>query len=205
MTNGAAPCPRCDADGWQGDVVLYPQRDRHSGTKAYTARCQLCGFAIDGLGSDGTRAKALDEWQALCDHAMQVKKHILGATKMGKQLELNISNVTQWFDAAESQPGLSGWYNVRFKMSDEEREARNPPLQRRWWDGQDVCFSRPVYVGEEMSQERMEEIKLKPSTFLLNDLEWQGLQEPHPEMYGEEEAALAKAGAKRVKIAGFTF
>lgn len=179
-------CPSCDV---LGRIQLVPYRDLHSGTRHHKAKCTACGYSIDNLGSDGTRYKAADEWQSLCEHALQVKKHLFGATKMGKQLELDVNafiGLTGWFDALNAQPVLSGWYNVRRKISDEEREARNPPLQRRWWNGRSESFSRPVTVGEEMSAEDIDHIKHREATASLIDLEWQGLTGPHPELQYEK-------------------
>lgn len=180
-------CPNCDV---LGRVTLLPERDRYSGKRSYKARCSACGYSIDDLGSDGTQTKAADEWQSLCEHAMQVKKQLLGETGMTeKQLELKLNvtafiGLTAWFsiDAESDLPPLTGWYNVRFKMSDEEREERQLPPMRRWWSTKLQSFSWAVPVGEELDNAEINTRKWQQFSGRLDGLEWQGLAGPHPDL-----------------------
>jgi len=181
-------CPNCDV---LGGVLLYPNKDRYLGTRTWEARCKFCGYSIGGLGSDGTRQKAADEWQAICEHALAVKEQLLGATKMAeKQLELDIPSfigLTAWIsiDAESDLPVREGWYNVRFKMSDrerQEREARKLPTTRRWWSARLQSFSWAVEVGEELDSAEINTRKWQEFSGRLDGLEWQGLTGPHPDL-----------------------
>lgn len=176
-------CPNCDI---AGKVQILPQRDLYSGVRSCKATCKACGYSIDQLGSDGTLAKAEDEWRAICEHALEVKKQLLGATKMTeKQLELDINaaiGVTDWFDGAKRLPILSGWYNVRYKMSDREREERKPTPQRRWWNAGAQRFSWPIAIGEESTSDEILRLITHTEATKSNDyFEWQGLVRQHPE------------------------
>jgi hypothetical protein len=116
-----------------------------------------------------------------------------------KQLELDITaspGITAWFDAGKVQPAEDGWYGVRRKMSDEEREIRKPLSERRWWSGREKCFSRPVVVGEDWDPRDILIAQLQASRIALHDLEWHGLLAPHPELEKPEGAR------KRIKIVG---
>lgn len=176
-------CPNCDV---MGRVRLIPQRDRESGTRSCKGTCGACGYSIDQLGSDGTQSKAADEWQAISEHALEVKKQLLGATKMAeKQLELDIPafiGFTDWIDAGKKPPEYAGWYNVRRKMTEEERVERKPSLERRWWSPRSQSFSWPVQVHEGWEDQAAECAKQRESRIALHDLEYQGLLEPHPEL-----------------------
>lgn len=176
-------CPNCDI---LGRVQLLPQRDRESGAKSYNGICTACRYSIDQLGSDGTQTKAADEWQAICEHAAAVKKQLTGATKMAeKQLELDIPafiGLTNWIDAGKKPPEYAGWYNVRRKMTEEERVERKPSLERRWWSPRSQSFSWPVQVHEGWEDQAAECAKQRESRIALHDLEYQGLLEPHPEL-----------------------
>lgn len=188
-------CPSCEKHG----VRVYPM-PRTYGMKAYTARCQNCGYSVSGLGSDGTQRKAVEEWESLCEHAMQVKKQLFGETKMEEQLELEVTTtpgVTEWFDLDRVQPGPEGWYEVRYKMTEEEREARKPGMQRRYWHSHDDMMgfagwmSWPVDVGQDYSEDCMRQISIKRATYGYGAMEWRGLAGPHPDM-----------SRKKIRIAG---
>lgn len=104
---------------------------------------------------------------------------------MNEQLELNVTaflGVTDWIDAATSPPTLSGWYDARVKMSEEEREERQPYHQRRWWNAGTQTFSMPVTVGEEYTGGEMMLMSTKHSTRDLSTLEYRGLKEQHPKL-----------------------
>lgn len=103
---------------------------------------------------------------------------------MNEQLELNVTafiGVTPWIDAEVLVPLISGWYNVRYKMSDEEREERDPPLQRRYWSTTRNHFSWPVEVGSEPSSEEMARCESRDAAASPSAFEWQGLTSQHPE------------------------
>lgn len=111
---------------------------------------------------------------------------------MGKQLELDVTaflGVTDWFDLDQVQPEVEGWYEVRYKMTEEEREARKPGLQRRYWHppsfgafhGSAGWMSWPVDVGQSYSDDCMRQISIKKGTYGYGAMEWRGLQGPHPD------------------------
>lgn len=102
-----------------------------------------------------------------------------------KQLELNVNaflGLTDWMDAAAVQPITNGWYDVRFKMSEEERAIRGIVLERRWWDGESKSFSWAVEVGGPMSEEEIASRKALKRKGDDADLEWRGLLNPHPDL-----------------------
>lgn len=83
--------------------------------------------------------------------------------------------LTQWFPADVFAPERTGWYNVRFKMTDDEREQRQPKPARRWFDGS--TWSIPCQLGAD--DEYADDVKrAKPTTVALSYLEWQGLTAP---------------------------
>jgi len=104
---------------------------------------------------------------------------------MGKQLELDVNafmGLTDWFGmTGETEPIRNGWYNVRFKMSDEERAERKPEPMRRWYQI-GWGWSRPLVIGSEMSQLETHEQANTPASVNLEFLEWQGLLAPHPDL-----------------------
>jgi hypothetical protein len=114
-----------------------------------------------------------------------VKKQLLGETGMAEQMELDVTTslgVTDWIDAVLSPPTLSGWYDARVKMSEEERQERQPDHQRRWWNAGTQTFSMPVTVGEECQEEELTAMSLKHSPRDLSTLEYRGLKEQHPKL-----------------------
>lgn len=98
-----------------------------------------------------------------------------------KQLELDVVafiGVTDWIDAAEHPPEYSGWYEVRYKMSEEERELRGGlDVERRWWHGGDQTFSWPVVVGRDTEEDEKIAVD-KQATAPLSMLEYRGLKQP---------------------------
>jgi DNA-directed RNA polymerase subunit RPC12/RpoP len=190
-------CPNCDDHG----VRILPN-PRTYGMKDFKATCQKCGYSVNNMGRDGNMRAAVDEWKSLCEHALEVKKQLLGATTMkSEQLELDVNAFigrTPWFDGGEAVPDREGWYDVRFKMSDEERKRRKPAHTRRYWSAKPGNFSWAVVVGEEMEMDGAELGLRKRQEYKgsFASLEWRGLTEQHPDL---------RERPKRTKIAGFTF
>ncbi len=114
--------------------------------------------------------------ESLCDKVAQTTEQLelLGTT--------TLIGLTAWFDAAITVPTVSGWYNVRYKMSEEERESRQPGLQRRWWNVESNSFGWPVIVGDAVSDEDLVRCQLRISTAPTIAFEWQGLSWKHPDM-----------------------
>ncbi len=105
--------------------------------------------------------------------------------KEAQQLELNVTaflGLTEWFDAAKIRPPEPGWYNVRFKMGEAEREERKPILQRRWWSSAARTFSYPVNVGEDFSEAELLHCKEHRASAPTETFEWQGLASQHPDL-----------------------
>lgn len=99
----------------------------------------------------------------------------------GQQFELDVNaflGVTDWFSASDQPPVHAGWYDVRFKMSEEEREAREPQEGRRWWYPEAKCFSWLIPEGVTHSPEDMEARRLKHSVIGLASFEYRGSREP---------------------------
>lgn len=179
-------CPSCGKNG----VAIWPQ-DGGRGTNnltSYSAKCGTgtgrrgnwkggCGYYVGSLGADGTQRSALREWKQILNNAAEARR-ILGVTLMEqKELELDVEafiGTTPWVDAGVLSPLVTGWYNTRIKMSEEERALRQPPKQRRWWDGDGEVWSYPVTVGVH-SEGDCEVAKQIPSPRSPNSLEWQGL------------------------------
>lgn len=80
--------------------------------------------------------------------------------------------LTTWKRACDEPPPCTGWWKTRRRSSPGMLQP-----QRRWWDTK--TFSYPVVVGED-SDEAAEEIAVAPTHIDLDDIEWCGLQLPHP-------------------------
>jgi hypothetical protein len=175
-------CPRCEKHGVH---ICASHGGGRNELTSYRAECPYCKYSEGFLGSDGTIRTAVAEYKRLCRQALAAKKLTTGESGMQEQqLELNINafpGVTDWEDAANKLPAQAGWYNVRVKMTDEEREIRKAPLQRRWWDAGAQCFGRPVNVGEEYGNEDLIHAIRTATTHDVRDFEWQGLQGRHPD------------------------
>lgn len=176
-------CPSCGTHGVMISAS-YGGRGTNDLT-AYKAQCR-CGYNVDHLGSDGTLRKAVAEWKQLCRAAAQVKQQLLGEQKMkSEQMELNITaflGVTNWVDGAVLSPLLPGWYDVRYKMSDEEREERGEDHVRRWWHDDAECWSWPVQVGNSTNEDEAAAKARLARMDLVPALEWRGLNEQHPDL-----------------------
>lgn len=92
-----------------------------------------------------------------------------------QELELNVGafiGTTDWMNSGNQPPVHVGWYDARLVMSEEERELRDPPAQRRWWFGDG--WSWPVVVGE-MDDELIAWLGNKRSPRELASVEYRGL------------------------------
>lgn len=173
-------CPRCEEHS-----VMISASTRYStlNRTSYTAQCR-CGYSVDFLGSDGTLRKAVAEWKQLCRAAAQVKQQLLGEQKMKSSEQLDLFEVTEWIDCLEHLPETSGWYDVRYKMSEEERESREATEPtRRWWHGDAQCWSWPVVVGNSTDEDEAEARARLARVTLVPALEWRGLVSQHPALY----------------------
>ncbi len=189
-------CPAC-----AGHTVMIRASEGGRGSgdlTSYVAECAECKKRVDYLGTDGTIRKAVAEWKTFC--RAELKKQQPGETKMKailgslcdkvaqttEQLELlgttTLIGLTPWVDGAYLVPAESGWYNVRYKMSDKEREERQPKLQRRWWNVESHSWGWPVVVGDTVSDEDLIRCQLQIATAPNAAFEWQGLTFKHPDM-----------------------
>ena len=85
----------------------------------------------------------------------------------------NHIGLTTWVLASRMKPPVIGWWRCR-RLSIPERLPA-----RRWWDGH--WFSLPVYLtdtDDEVLQQKLEVMRVP-----MEDLEWCGLKQPHPERY----------------------
>ena len=89
-----------------------------------------------------------------------------------KQLQLDIEKFVGLTPWASGHPPFAGWWNTRLARN---REALQP--QRRWWNG--TQWSVCVLLGED---DMVAETCQTTPTF-ADDVEWSGLQLPHPDGY----------------------
>ena len=174
-------CPNCENFG-----VMISASEGGRGTNSltsYTAQCG-CGYSVPFLGSDGTIRKAVAEWKQLIRAAKKVKLQLLGAQKMkAEQLSLDVEafiGTTPWIDGMV--PRIEGWYDVRYKMTEEERATRGTAQTRRWWHGDAQCWSWPVEVGNSTEEDEAVAKAKLARVELTQALEWRGLNEQHPDM-----------------------
>lgn len=92
---------------------------------------------------------------------------------MSTQTELPLQYVPQLTDWLRGRPTIDGWYNTR-----RIGQVDYTPRLRRYWNG--IYWSRPVNIGEgnELAAKRA---RMGGSVFPVDEIEYQGLTEPHPD------------------------
>lgn len=88
---------------------------------------------------------------------------------------------TPWFNAATNPPPFMGWWECRVITP----EGSNPRVQldfetRRWWDG--FCFSSAAMPGIDTHEEAVAASRIL-AKIPVEQIEYRGLPEPHPEGY----------------------
>jgi len=179
-------CPSCGRNGVGIFLNLNAGRPNDVGSEPGSyARCGTgwrgrwkggCGYFIGNLSP--IRSTAIREWKQILNNAAEARR-ILGVDLM-KQEELKLEvdvgafiGTTDWLDAADQPPVHVGWYDARLKMSEAEREIRQPAPQRRWWFGD--CWSYPVYVGETDGGEECGDLGDRRSWREPGTIEYRGL------------------------------
>lgn len=170
-------CPSCKKHGVS--IKINDALVRDGWKPCYGTTCSHCLAIVNFLGQDGTLRTAVAEWKRVCRTAIKLERE--KSMSNGQQMELDVNaflGVTDWLDPSKQPPAHAGWYDVRFKMSDEEREAREPHEGRRWWHPGQGCFSRMVPAGANFTPEELEDVRKKLSSIHVSSFEYRGSREP---------------------------